>query len=72
MNLLTDYFRDDVPTRPGFILEDAERELITRALIHFDGHRERTAQCLGIGVRTLAMKIKKWNLQAAGRKEVAA
>lgn len=44
-------------------LEDMERKLIEQTLAKFDGHRQKTAQSLGIGVRTLGMKIKRWNLR---------
>lgn len=44
-------------TRP---LEDLEREAILAALNTFQGHRQRTAAALGIGVRTLGLKLKKW------------
>ncbi len=46
--------------RDGHILEDAERELIMRTLRKYSGHREKTARALGIGLRTLGLKIKKW------------
>ncbi|MGE3180328.1 MAG: sigma-54-dependent transcriptional regulator [Phycisphaerae bacterium] len=46
--------------REGNILADAERDLIEQALARFNGHRERTARSLGIGLRTLGLKIKKW------------
>ncbi len=41
-------------------LEDIEREQIVRALGRFGGNRMRTAHALGIGVRTLGLKLKKW------------
>ena len=41
-------------------LEEVEREEIVRALGHFGGNRTRTAEALGIGVRTLGLKLKKW------------
>jgi two-component system, NtrC family, response regulator HydG len=41
-------------------LEDIEREAIVTALVHFKGHRQKTAHALGIGVRTLGLKLKKW------------
>ena len=44
-------------------LENMERQMISKALARFDGHRQKTAQSLGIGIRTLGMKIKRWNLQ---------
>ncbi len=52
---------------PGFIadedalptLEDAEHELITRALKLFDGNRRQAAKALGISERTLYRKLKE-------------
>jgi two-component system, NtrC family, response regulator HydG len=41
-------------------LADIEREVILTTLAKFKGHRIRTAHALGIGVRTLGMKLKKW------------
>jgi DNA-binding NtrC family response regulator len=51
---------DKVAYRDGQILADAERDLILRTLERFSGHRERTARALGIGLRTLGLKLKKW------------
>ena len=39
---------------------DIERETIVQTLQHFHGHRQKTAKALGIGVRTLGLKLKKW------------
>ena len=41
-------------------LAEIEREVIVHPLEHFKGHRQKTAQALGIGVRTLGLKLKKW------------
>ncbi len=41
-------------------LEEIEREAIVRTLQRFHGHRQKTASALGIGVRTLGLKLKKW------------
>ncbi|MEM0983798.1 MAG: sigma-54 dependent transcriptional regulator [Planctomycetota bacterium] len=41
-------------------LADIERETIIAALHHYRGHRQKTAKALGIGLRTLGLKIKKW------------
>jgi len=41
-------------------LADIERDVILSTLTQFQGHRVKTAQALGIGVRTLGMKLKKW------------
>jgi DNA-binding NtrC family response regulator len=45
-------------------LEDIEREIIISTLLRYNGHRQRTAQSLGIGVRTLGLKLKKWKEQS--------
>lgn len=41
-------------------LDEIEREAIVRTLMKMGRHRQRTAQALGIGVRTLGLKLKKW------------
>jgi DNA-binding NtrC family response regulator len=48
------------PLRHGRMLEDMERRLIERTLAQFGGHREKSAKALGMGVRTLGMKLKQW------------
>jgi DNA-binding NtrC family response regulator len=45
--------------RPGRMLEDMERRLIEYALNKHGGHREKSAKTLGMGVRTLGMKLKQ-------------
>lgn len=44
----------------GRQLDEIERDAIVRTLNKFKGHRQRTASALGIGVRTLGLKLKKW------------
>jgi len=44
----------------GRTLEEIERDIIVRTLGRFNGHRQKTARSLGIGVRTLGLKLKKW------------
>lgn len=44
----------------GMSLGEMEREMIEATLAHFDGHREKTAQALGIGVRTLQGKLRQY------------
>ena len=44
----------------GISLEEMERKLIEATLEHFDGHRARTAQALGIGLRTLSGKLRQY------------
>ena len=41
-------------------LAELEREAIVHTLEKFDGHRQKTAEALGIGIRTLGLKLKKW------------
>ncbi len=50
----------DFTLRPLRPLEETEREQILAALQQFSGNRARTARALGIGVRTLGLKLKKW------------
>jgi len=44
----------------GLSLHDMERKLIEATLERFDGHRARTAEALGIGLRTLSGKLKEY------------
>jgi DNA-binding NtrC family response regulator len=44
----------------GLSLREMERKLIEATLEHFDGHRARTAEALGIGLRTLSGKLKDY------------
>ncbi len=59
---------DDIgKLRYGRMLEDAERKLIEKMLAKYNGHREKTAKALGMGVRTLGLKLKQWREEAASR-----
>jgi two-component system response regulator HydG len=44
----------------GKPLADIEKQVILSTLQQFKGHRLKTAGALGIGVRTLGMKLKRW------------
>ncbi|MGD0769105.1 MAG: sigma-54 dependent transcriptional regulator [Tepidisphaeraceae bacterium] len=44
----------------GRPLAEIEKQVILSTLQQFKGHRVRTAGALGIGVRTLGMKLKRW------------
>ena len=44
----------------GKPLADIEKQVILSTLQQFRGHRIKTATALGIGVRTLGMKLKRW------------
>jgi len=48
------------PRLVGMSLQQMERKLIEATLDQFDGHRARTAQALGIGVRTLTNKLRAY------------
>ncbi|HEV3022376.1 MAG TPA: sigma-54 dependent transcriptional regulator, partial [Pirellulales bacterium] len=50
--------KGDVPV--GLSLREMERKLIEATLEHFEGHRARTAEALGIGIRTLSGKLKEY------------
>ena len=43
-------------------MADAEQSAIQTALSHFDGNRKKAAEFLGIGLRTLYEKLKKYSL----------
>ncbi|SHN60118.1 sigma-54-dependent transcriptional regulator [Desulfovibrio litoralis] len=42
--------------------EEAEKQALSEALKNYDGHREKTADALGISRRTLQYKLKKYGL----------
>ena len=44
----------------GRPLAEVEKQVILSTLERFKGHRLRTATALGIGLRTLGMKLKRW------------
>jgi DNA-binding NtrC family response regulator len=44
----------------GLSLNEMEQQLIEATLEQFDGHRAKTAQALGIGLRTLSGKLKEY------------
>ncbi len=48
---------EDLAGKP---LADIEKQVILSTLQQFKGHRIKTAGALGIGVRTLGMKLKRW------------
>jgi len=55
------YAEPKMDYRPGDrTLSEIEREEIVATLQRFNGHRQKTAKALGIGVRTLGLKLKKW------------
>jgi len=44
----------------GATLEQVERRMIETTLAQFDGHRAKTAEALGIGLRTLSGKLRQY------------
>jgi transcriptional regulator with PAS, ATPase and Fis domain len=56
----------------GRPLADIEKQVILSTLQQFKGHRVRTASALGIGVRTLGMKLKRWREESEAQTELVA
>ncbi|MBX3414574.1 MAG: sigma-54-dependent Fis family transcriptional regulator [Pirellulales bacterium] len=56
---------DQVPV--GLSLHEMERRLIEATLERFGGHRARTAQALGIGIRTLSGKLRDFGYAPRAR-----
>lgn len=48
----------------GMSLKESEETLIKMTLEHFGGHRQKTAEALGISVRTLINRLQQWKAQA--------
>ena len=51
---------DSMPV--GMSLAEIERRMILTTLEKFDGHRAKTAEALGIGVRTLSSKLRSYGV----------
>ncbi len=51
---------DGLVCEGGRTLEQIERTVILATLRHNNGHRRRSAAALGIGVRTLGLKLRRW------------
>ncbi|MGA2441514.1 MAG: sigma-54 dependent transcriptional regulator [Tepidisphaeraceae bacterium] len=56
----------------GRPLAEIEKQVILSTLQQFKGHRVRTAGALGIGVRTLGMKLKRWREEGELAEEMVA
>ncbi|WP_129410123.1 helix-turn-helix domain-containing protein [Marinitoga lauensis] len=52
--------RSDNDFIPTMTLEEMERELIFKTLEKYSGNKTKTAKALGIGLRTLQYKLKKY------------
>lgn len=46
----------------GLSLHEMERRLIESTFEHFEGHRAKTAEALGIGIRTLSGKLRSYGV----------
>ncbi|MBN1421124.1 MAG: sigma-54-dependent Fis family transcriptional regulator [Planctomycetes bacterium] len=57
--------RGDVDAFAGLAMEEVEKLHIIATLKRCGWHQRKTAEALGIGVRTLREKMKKWNLRAS-------
>ncbi|MDZ4820981.1 MAG: sigma-54 dependent transcriptional regulator [Planctomycetota bacterium] len=53
-------------------MDQMERQLIEATLSRFDGHRARTAEALGIGLRTLSGKLKSYGYAPRAKSFAAA
>ncbi len=51
-----------VSVAPGITMDQVERDVIIQTLERFEGNRTRAAESLGISVRTLQRKLKKWDI----------
>ncbi len=60
---------DAAPAPPVMTLEELERAAIERALVELGGNRRKVAERLGIGLRTLYEKLKRFGLGAPGDPE---
>jgi DNA-binding NtrC family response regulator len=52
--------------RVGVSLEEMERDLIRKTLLHHDGNRTHASRTLRIGVRTLQRKIRAYGIRVPG------
>jgi len=53
---------DSLNVHLGLTLEEVNRRYTKATLESLGGHRAKTATALGIGLRTLGMKIKRWGI----------
>ena len=50
--------------KPGVTLQDMERSLLEATLLATDGNRTRTAEMMGVSLRTVRNKIREYGLAA--------
>lgn len=46
--------------QPGMTIDQLEKQVIRKALVYFQGNKTKTADSLGIAIRTLDNKIEKY------------
>lgn len=46
--------------QPGLTLEDIEKEVILKALSFYHGNKTRTAEALGVAIRTIDNKLARY------------
>lgn len=56
---------ENPPTIPGSSLDDIERYVIVKTMQSVDGSTRKTAEVLGISVRTIQNRLRGWGI---GRK----
>ncbi len=59
----------DIPV--GLSLQEMEQKLIEATLDRYGGHRQNTAEALGIGLRTLSGKLKSYGFAPRARRRAA-
>lgn len=52
----------EIPYDPSLKLDDLEREWTIKALTHFNNNKVKTAQALGITVKTMYNRLHTWGL----------
>jgi DNA-binding NtrC family response regulator len=52
---------DDVRLHVGTTVDEAERRLILRTLVHTGNNKTRAAEILGISLKTLHNKLNRYN-----------
>ncbi|MBM83931.1 MAG: sigma-54-dependent Fis family transcriptional regulator [Planctomycetaceae bacterium] len=63
---LTSHFEGDQFSSPEMSLREMERKLIEATFARHNGNRERTAQALQIGIRTLSGKLREYGYPPRG------
>ena len=62
---------DSLNVHLGLTLEEVNKRYTRATLESLGGHRAKTAQALGIGLRTLGMKVKRWRIAEPKQANIA-